>query len=316
MGQHWVLANIDKGERTGRNGILKLRAIVHSDVSVLPRLMSIPYLPFFEAGAENIQQDLKCAATTVEQSCLVSLAREVLDNIVEFLDPMDVVCLAMACKHLFLTYKDNVKAILEKNLSPWAGGRLICLGDYAESRPDGILTTEEEAELVHHNSTLYDCVGDYSDYITPIEFIMQRILRSGGDQDTLWACMIGKESDLWPTEGVIWILRNLDAKEYVRQDGFNKLCQNAPRSPFTPSFGPFVEPVGFGCAIVSKICWTDDPSGTYGITNGMHGEWAGNRLDVTTLERMEEGFESSWKDVSTAVMEQVKRLADECGLLP
>ncbi|KAF2805127.1 uncharacterized protein BDZ99DRAFT_113589 [Mytilinidion resinicola] len=217
--------------------------------------------------------------------------------------------MAMTCKYLFLTYQEDVKGILEKQLSPWAGDRLICLGDYARGHPDGILTVEEDEELIRQEFTLYDCMDRYSAHAGPDRFIgeMTERLVFGGRRSTLWSRMIGTAYDRWPADGVTWILRNLDAKEYVRQEGFKQLSKSTDG-------GPFIRPVGFEFVIASRVCWTDDPFGTSRITN-MHGEWAGNRFDVTTLERMEEGFEASWKDVSAAVMKQVKNLAYECAVL-
>jgi hypothetical protein len=94
-----------------------------------------------------------------------------------------------------------------------------------------------------------------------------------------------------------WILRNLTTKEFVRSESI----------AVTPSFisGPQIKYIGFGEALVSRICWQSTPQ-RYGIDRGI---WAGHCFEITTLARHKRDTkQEEWKDVSGEVANDIARM--------
>ncbi|KAA8895874.1 hypothetical protein FN846DRAFT_967633 [Sphaerosporella brunnea] len=96
-----------------------------------------------------------------------------------------------------------------------------------------------------------------------------------------------------------WVLRNLTTKEYVRH---SVVCPSANASaPFSSYRG-----VGLGHFLLSRICWSSDPS-TAMSWDGIHrGIWAGHKFDITTIKAIE--GDDSWKDVSIEGYEELKAI--------
>ncbi|QUC18348.1 uncharacterized protein UV8b_02589 [Ustilaginoidea virens] len=119
-----------------------------------------------------------------------------------------------------------------------------------------------------------------------------------------------KLDDLYPADEV-WILRNLTAKEMVRGDRFEQ-------TPGSPPRGPFLEHQGLGTAVLSRICWTSDPSISMEDPGGRisRGVWAGHGFDIATLKRHEEALAAGeiWRDVSAEVVAEVESMwrANRC----
>ncbi len=89
----------------------------------------------------------------------------------------------------------------------------------------------------------------------------------------------------------IWILRNLSKHEYVRADTLASMESL-----------PSVESVEFVDVMMTQFQWTSDPSSV--VVGGCKGPWAGDRFDITTLEKLIlDGYEAGWEDVSSMLLE-------------
>ena len=203
--------------------------------------------------------------------------------------------------------------------APWAGGRIILLGDYAEDLPNGLLSESERLEWsLEHGKNMEDALPDDEDPLECEEYNSTSLYNIADDDFAKVArkqIYYGASLRLNDTETKtldqlcfddstmsenspdrVWILRNLSKHEYVRADTLRSV------SPKIVSFGPFLEPVGFGDVIMARLQWTSDPSGLF--YGGCQGPWAGDRFDIITLDKLvlEPEGENKWKDVSSMAL--------------
>ncbi|PSR70659.1 hypothetical protein PHLCEN_2v13464 [Hermanssonia centrifuga] len=102
-----------------------------------------------------------------------------------------------------------------------------------------------------------------------------------------------------------WALCNLSKKEYVRADEIAKMTKSTCRGPWIK------HTVNLGMVLLLRTTWSSaelveikDPKGD------MHrGVWAGDRFEITTLDRLK-GGQKGWKDVSMAVVAEVDALCE------
>lgn len=100
-----------------------------------------------------------------------------------------------------------------------------------------------------------------------------------------------------------WILRNLTTKEYVRSEAIAIKPEHIR--------GPFIDGIGFGEVVLSRICWSrDDHTGMAYQGKIRQGVWAGHKFDITTIGRhqKDQPGESEWKDVSVEVAAEIGRI--------
>lgn len=238
-------------------------------------------------------------------NCLTSLPFELLDHIISFLLPADLICLGVTCHALLAHLYNDITRLLKEDTAPWAGHRIITLGDHAYTMPPNLLTYEEETELrealdvvkndrrrttpagplYSGSEDLYSlgkCNTMFNQVIPKLNVTEQKII------STLRPLMpSSKQATTSSQQPDDWILRNLMKRQYVRASVLARLC------PDVPANGPFIEPVGFGELIVGKTIWTDDRFSTDSWR--IHGEWAGDRFDIIPFSDFSE--ENGWKDV-------------------
>ncbi|ORX66913.1 hypothetical protein DL89DRAFT_305715 [Linderina pennispora] len=173
----------------------------------------------------------------------------------------------------------------EAVVAPWAGKRIICIGDYADDLPEDFLTDREKAMIP--NNLLYRYADRFTRPSPTSEtnvgyclraymYLMGSNLSTGMKKELKSMCF---------TPLIDPVLRNLTTKEYVR-------------STAVPS------DINFGHILLLKICWTSDPSmslGYRGDEDFHRGAWAGHRFDIASPEWVD----STWKDVSDAVVPKV-----------
>lgn len=96
-----------------------------------------------------------------------------------------------------------------------------------------------------------------------------------------------------------WILRNLTTKQLVRSEAI----------ALSPDYihGPFIDVIGFGEVVMSRICWPSSSSvGMTDTSNFSTGVWAGHCFDITTLSRHEaETDAAEWNNVSEGIAKEV-----------
>ena len=253
---------------------------------------------------------------SVHTSRLANLPQELFNRILHYLDDgVGLICLALACRYFLSIMEKQITNILVSDAAPWAGERIILLGDYAADLPEGLLNESEQLELSHHKGGDIDSNEEYepslyffaNDYYREAQRkkIFETVLpRLNGAEKTLF-------NQLYPNDSTtrenltdqVWILRNLSKHEYVRADAIASL------SPEHTSKGPFLEPVGFGQVIMTQVQWTSDGSGTIAP---LKGRWAGDCFDITTLNESVLACrdENAWEDVSSRVL----KVVDKAGL--
>jgi hypothetical protein len=229
----------------------------------------------------------------------------------------DVLCLALASEQMFRSGEKRIQATSEES-APWAGHRLICVGDYLKNEdiPHGLLTSEEQEELnrgVLEEDEYYPESAELSMYtLADIRFPVPKRKKPRDD----FSFYLGFRSRVrtmrinWDvfTDIVKWlddksnidrskpdkgddhelILRNLTKRQYVRQN-------------FTST--------ALGTVLLARICWSSDPSCAMGYDGHelTRGVWAGDRFDITTLDRLEEDVSTPgvWTDVSKEVDDEM-----------
>lgn len=160
--------------------------------------------------------------------------------------------------------------------SAWAGDRIICVGDYIEDWPDGLLSQREVEEMEAKDTTsLYDMIR-----LVPY--------------DEVDAAHIPRMT-VYEHETPI-VLRNLTKRQFVREDVlFHELAS-----------GPLAddEQIQLGHVVVSLICW----SGDHYMAEGL---WAGNRLDVVSVKTLEEELDAGdpWQDATRSCAKLLKSIA-------
>jgi hypothetical protein len=65
--------------------------------------------------------------------------------------------------------------------------------------------------------------------------------------------------------------------------------------------------LGFGEVVLSRICWSSDPTIINMPYNGKihRGVWAGHCFGITTRARHEQDVKEEWKDVSEEVAKEI-----------
>ncbi len=78
------------------------------------------------------------------RSRFVNMPQELVNKIVAYLgEGVETACLALTCGYFFRLLAPAVRSALIKDAAPWAGDRLIFVGDYAEDYPSDVVTDDE-----------------------------------------------------------------------------------------------------------------------------------------------------------------------------
>lgn len=234
----------------------------------------------------------------------------IFDMLEEFID---VLCFALSCEQMFRSGETRILAT-SKDSVPWAGHRLICVGDYLKNEdiPHGLLTSEEQEELNQGDDDpdypegLELTISDLA--LTRFQVVEKKrpldlassyhLLRSRtGVFDTRINYDVFADIVKWlddksdidkskPKGDGQLILRNLTKKQYVRDNSTS---------------------TALGTVLLARICWSSDPSCSmaYDGHELTRGVWAGDRFDITTLDQLEVGTTGVWTDVSKEVDDEM-----------
>ena len=107
---------------------------------------------------------------------------------------------------------------------------------------------------------------------------------------------------LYPTDRS-WVLRNLTTHEYVRSEAL-ALNREDIR-------GPHIGLIGFGHVVLSRICWSSNPSISMRCNISMHqGIWAGHRFDITPTDELKDSGKSGikWLDISDDIVAELDEI--------
>ncbi|PPQ75376.1 hypothetical protein CVT26_015509 [Gymnopilus dilepis] len=206
-----------------------------------------------------------------------------------FYDAIDFLYLiAVPACPLERTGWSNSKALDNHPVYPgsWAGDRIICLGDYAETWPEGKLDDSNLSE---------ETPGEFTESATEIRT---------RDFSYDW-----KLKEAYPSDRV-WVLRNLTKKVYVRSNGVPTINEDDSELTYDEHKG-FAGKPGLSHILFSRISWSDDFSISMAYDKDediARGAWAADRLDVRLLDEVEqELITDGWIDITQV---EARRLHD------
>ncbi len=253
------------------------------------------------------------------RSRLLHLSDELLAEIFECVDNLvDAACFSLADGRLLSIGFPRLGELQRLEYAPWAGDRMICLGDYTydHNYPDGLESYVKQL-LKHDNENPRRGVS--SEFASAV-FSFNRSIKSQPDVHRLLRDRNLQSNDYAALNMLIppefessspWILCNLSKREYVRADAIAGIKDEVEAKQSTPFFR---RRISLGQALLSRICWSSDRSTNLLYRGDLHaGPWAGDRFEVTTMDRMQ-GAESQWKDISEEVTTLLTRIwNEECG---
>ncbi|KAE9402986.1 hypothetical protein BT96DRAFT_973932 [Gymnopus androsaceus JB14] len=286
-----------------------------------------PVIPSSYLESDRLVQRISTTATP-----FLNLPPELLFLVAEYLDYADVLCLSLTCPNMWsATSRIRYISLSTKlNRRSWAGSRLICLGDYAEDLPTGLITSsdlEQMDEILGHPTIFEEDDGPTE----PRDFaLLYRVYQSYYSRPERFLTICGtsekrrymnllsepsiprRVSHKWtslnerdfipkPKPGMKddrWMLRNLSKKEFVIKaqltGGVHGLLQ----------------------ALYTLITWSNDPGISMVCEEEVseaiiRGPWAGDRIDVTlkSIHDFEQEGES-WEDITVRVAGVVDGLSE------
>lgn len=251
---------------------------------------------------------------------LLGLPQEVIDIIVRNLkdSPESIIYLSLTCFYFFRLLGSEFQRILAEDSAPWAGNRLICVGDYADGLDvGGICTSDElrqfkEDKETYHNNPLF-CIPENRVMCTVDEFanadqdrlkrddvrhpgaleqrVKEKLSFDGLKLFNRLAAIAKRPQSSADDHGKhAAVLRNLTVKQYVRDDAIAE-------SDYAYSLGEVV-------AVFTE--WTGDGSGLTDLDG--QGEWAGHRFDIATMTDVSD---EGWTDVSDLAIVNLRKGTDE-----
>lgn len=226
-----------------------------------------------------------------------------------------VIYLSLTCVYFFRLLGPAVQSILAEDTVPWAGDRLIFVGDYAVGLDlAGICTTEELREFDEEKEkygdnplfriskgTVMCAKNEIVGRLQSPASLCGRVLRRAGSLErSVTETLTFDDLELFQRFDAIaktpqlsaddhWkhvpVLRNLTAREYVRDDAIAK-------SDYAYSLGEVV-------AVFTN--WTKYAVGIEDLE--CCGPWAGHRFDIATRADI---LEKGWTDVSELAIERLR----------
>lgn len=272
---------------------------------------------------------------------------EIVQMVFEHLDTYaDVLRFGVTNTFIWKCGERRIRDLYQQERAPWRGHRLICLGDYVGDLPDQLNNAKSLCELattvgyshrdchvwfdadasekwtrrleklsqgIYENATVvqrgfhlrtdYQLLEDVRSVPGAAAWVnnprvygfftnTKRYSHYGNSIDSDETDAEEVEAYLEPPEPIM-VLRNLSKRVYLRSDTL----------PFTR----YDTVWGFGRAVLSRICWSTDPSVSMVCQGDIsRGVWAGDRFDVVELDDFIEEIESSgWKDVTSEVREEL-----------
>lgn len=252
----------------------------------------------------------------------------------------DIVTLGLVNRYFCDIAVEEVLIYIRGRQAPWAGQNIVCVGEYVEPNdyPPGLFSKaelealgEEKFEIYNEGKEEYEVrslrtlddftlpdvsrspkvcdLGDkirnlrgyFSHLREPEKAALNYILEELPD----WL----RQCRAWPKTDQSWILRNLTTREFVRAEAI----------ALKPKFihGPNIDVLGFGEALLSRICWSSDGScSMMDTTNICRGVWAGHCFDITTLASHQEKTANGeeWTDASEEVAQEMAKIYESnCG---
>ncbi|KAI0694392.1 hypothetical protein C8T65DRAFT_744396 [Cerioporus squamosus] len=222
-----------------------------------------------------------------------------------------------------LDWKPHILRATKAYYAPWAGGRLIALGDDTPSLddlPSGLLTDAERKEIEmtepaltdgpdEHEKNLSSFARESFERVFHIAWRMVRTNFAVHHRHRICDWHIPDEHDQHPAS-----LRRSDVPDAVRR----RTARDVPRGHaclVQPLEGEYVRQdgltspnyVNLGHALLSRICWSTSTDVGMACDDGYRaqltkGPWAGDRFCISTLELLPELERGRlWTDVTSEV---------------
>jgi hypothetical protein len=241
----------------------------------------------------------------------------------------DIFRLGLTCQQFWLIAKPMITKYFASFLGIWAGTPIICIGAETSVDPDcyppGLLDSEDKDELRQglNKDEENEYYGEFDDRqpidlwtLSEARYEVPEVPDFGCFPCTLLATALNfvygrphpyprdmrrvaepLPSSFYPTDR-LWILQNLTTREFVTSQAI----------ALKPDFvhGPFIDVIGFGEVILSRVCWSTYNSVSMVYKGGIHqGVWAGHMLDIVPLDALNDDIGSPWKDISNEVAEEI-----------
>ncbi|TBU41931.1 hypothetical protein BD309DRAFT_924491 [Dichomitus squalens] len=323
MNMPWCkLFNISHGEYRHLEGKPHFDEFYETKQSFLVRSLAFPF-PLPEI--HTVHQDAEKARGPHFRG-LLALPDETLVAIIS--DPdfslPDMVAISITCKRLFAV---SARAIGEARLlaaARWSGCRIACVCETAcfSDLPPGMLDDDDRAQ-VEAMITFIDNNFEYGGVDVVCKVPSPPLWRGAFDYVRRgygwYNDLQGRDLDMFnlvvsqtfPVDRKDWVLVNLSKLEYVRASALAELCGKPDDlQPFLPNCK-----VDLGHALLTRICWASEDSpfwfGSAHIPPEVgRGPWAGDRFAINTMDRLGKQKEGQpqWKDVSDAIVRDVKRI--------
>lgn len=263
---------------------------------------------------------------------LSNLPTELIGAVFDELDIVDTCYLSIVARSFWEIGWPYIVKKAMGFIGPWAGHRLVCLGEGPiEDYPPYMLSEDEKEELVEGlDADEYDDDDDEKSHAgSPVDLghiASSRYEEAGVDVpprhvSRMLAAIARYEMYKMPEsmrskmrelididlskyypEDRRWVLRNLTTHEFIRAEA---LAGNSEEN------GPYIRDLGFEHIALSRIFWSSSSgSATFSGRSVNRGIWAGHRLEITTLDRHTKSVLSDvvWKDISEDAVEDIIQL--------
>lgn len=221
-------------------------------------------------------------------------------------DGVDVIALCLTNTYFFRLLAARLSRAVQQDEAPWAGHRLVLVGDYASGFPPGCMTEEEEMKI---RADVLSAQGEHTGdrrraarfEVNPLYAIPEHAVCGGLEPAYDWEDravgqpirrarahrLSGAEmalldrllSPMFQTADPV--LRNLTSKQYIRD-------ATLAESRYAYSLGE---------AICVFATWTDD---------GPEGAWAGHRFDIADFAEV--NGKGGWTDVGQEAVDELRSM--------
>ncbi len=235
--------------------------------------------------------------------------------ILEYMDDLvDAACFCLADGRLLSIGFSRVGELQKLKFAPWAGDRVVCLGDYTDD-DDYPSSLQEHVDEWLGNEDGSSCSED-GESRAFLEMILERferrrdrpskysyLYRDGRMESSDYTALKTLADPEYKSSNP-WVLCNLSKHEYIRADAIAGITEGEVKKLTPFLYGP----ISLGQALLSRICWSSDGSISMCYEGDLHrGPWAGDRFEVTTTDKLQ-GTE--WKDISAEVAELLPKIWD------
>ncbi|OTA85626.1 hypothetical protein M434DRAFT_400125 [Hypoxylon sp. CO27-5] len=308
----------------------------HEFIRLLARPLQAHEREFSFPSTTNSEHAHKPAETKASSTkTLVTLPREIQLMIFGELEHVENrLALGLTNKYFFTLALSVIHDEFASRMASWAGTNILYVGDGGPmgDYPPGLFSEEEKHAKIMEVVEEHDIFGgEYLNhfrlfhYGSPVLGVVQA--PHTWDMWTHFSrCLdrckegIDTERSLFERSGVVksltenfniarfyawdqpWVLRNLTTKEFVRDDAI------ALEKEFIS--GPTILGIGFGHALMARICWAPNDSVVIRYSpNITRGVWAGHCFEITTLAKHVEATKGEvWVDVGLQVASEIAQI--------